>query len=177
MPAPATHVQSKDMRGGMITAAKLLLGAIQSTAGHRYICLAEPALSAVHKGAGARTLPLVKFNLKGTREWQSWCKHGERPVNVPACPDRVYTHEGWQGYGHWLGTGTVAPKEQKFLAFKKALLHARSPKLKSVNEWQAWSKTGARPANISSFPSTTYKHGSGKGGGTGWAPAQLLTMT
>ena len=35
------------------------------------------------------------------------------------------------GYGHWLGTGNVAPKDKQILPFKKALLHARSLKLKS----------------------------------------------
>ena len=38
-------------------------------------------------------------------EWKAWCKEGMRPPNVPAAPDTVYTHDGWQGWGHWLGTG------------------------------------------------------------------------
>ena len=46
-------------------------------------------------------------------------------------------HDGWQGYGHWQGTGTVGvKKDQQFLPFKKALLCARSLKLKGVKEWR-----------------------------------------
>ena len=74
------------------------------------------------------------LKLKSAREWAVSCKSGERPANIPA-PDNVYKHEGWQGYGHWLGNGTVAPKDQKFLPSKKALLDARSLKLKSTKEW------------------------------------------
>ena len=37
--------------------------------------------------------------------------------------------------GHWLGTGNVgAKKDQQFLSFKKALLYARSLKLKGKRE-------------------------------------------
>ena len=71
----------------------------------------------------------------------------------------MYKHEGWRGYGHWLGTGNVSVKKDKqFLPFKKALLHARSLKLKGAKQWNAWCKTGARPANIPSHPDATYKH-------------------
>jgi len=29
-----------------------------------------------------------------------------RPAGVPSAPDRVYKDGGWQGWGHWIGTGT-----------------------------------------------------------------------
>ena len=68
---------------------------------------------------------------------------------MPSNPQRTYKHEGWQGWGHWLGTGNVGvKKDQQFLPFKKALLYARTLKLKNHKEWQAWTKSGARPANI-----------------------------
>ena len=68
---------------------------------------------------------------------------------MPSTPDQVYKHEGWQGWGHWLGTGKVGvKKDQNFLPFKKALLYTRSLMLKSVNEWKAWCKRGIREANM-----------------------------
>ena len=89
---------------------------------------------------------------------------------MPSQPDRIYKHNGWQGYGHWLGTGTVASKDQHFLPFKEALLYARCLKLGSQKQWDAWSKTGARPANMPSNPHKTYKfdgwHGYGHWLGT-----------
>ena len=78
------------------------------------------------------------LKLKGVPDWREWCKTGVRPANMPSTPDKTYKHEGWQGYGHWLGTGTVAPKHHQFLPFKKALLHARSLKLKCRAEWWQW---------------------------------------
>ena len=51
------------------------------------------------------------FELKVEKEWKQWCKSGNRRTNMPSNPDVVYTHDGWQGYGHWLGTGTFAPKD------------------------------------------------------------------
>ena len=80
---------------------------------------------------------------------------------MPTSPGKIYKHEGWQGYGHWLGTGTVANKDQQFLPFKKALLYARSLNLKGEkgeNGWRAWSKSGARPSNIPANPEKIYKH-------------------
>ena len=81
------------------------------------------------------------LKLKTQKEWDAWSKSGARPVNMPASPHRTYTHDGWQGYGHWLGTGAVSTKDQQFLPFKKALLYARSLKLKGKKEWREWSKS------------------------------------
>ena len=65
-------------------------------------------------------------------------------------------------------------KDQQFLPFKEALLHARALKLKGVKDWQAWCKTDARPANMPSAPNKTYTHegwlGYGHWLGTGETP-------
>ena len=98
------------------------------------------------------------LNLKSKEQWEAWRMTGARPANIPSAPHKVYKHDGWQGWGHWLGTGNVAPQDHQFLLFKKALLYARSLKLMTKTEWHAWSKTGARPANMPSAPDRTYKH-------------------
>ena len=109
----------------------------------------------------ARTL-----KLKGVKEWRDWDKTGVRPANIPSCPDKMYKHNGWQGYGHWLGgTGTVAPHDKQFLPFNTALLCARSLKLKYQTEWRDWAKTGVRPSNMPSAPDVTYKHDGWQGYG------------
>ena len=105
------------------------------------------------------------LKLKSTRAWEAWRKGEARPANIPTNPDKVYKHDGWQGWGHWLGTGNVGvAKDRQFLPFKKALLYARLLKLKTRKEWQAWCKTGARPATIPSAPDKIYK----KDGWQGW---------
>ena len=98
------------------------------------------------------------LRLKSRTEWKDWAKNGVRPANMPSNPDRTYKHDGWQGYGHWLSTGNVAPKDKHLLPFKKALLYARALKLKTANEWHAWCKGGARPVDMPSHPGRTYKH-------------------
>ena len=105
------------------------------------------------------------IKLKSKKEWQDWTKTGVRPANIPSTPERTYKHDGWQGYGHWLGTGAVAPRDKQFLPFKKALAYARSLKLKGQQEWEMWSKTAVRPANVPSSPEKIYKHDGWQGYG------------
>ena len=97
------------------------------------------------------------LKLKGVKDWAAWNKSGVRPENVPCNPHKVFKHEGWQGYGHWLGTGNIKNGKQKYLPFAEALLYARSLKLKSMKYWEAWRKTSARPANLPSCPDVVYK--------------------
>ena len=106
------------------------------------------------------------WKLTCTTEWKAWAKSSARPANIPFHPDRAYMHEGWQGYGHWLGTGNVGvAKDTKFLPFKKALLYARSLKVFTQKEWELWSKSSARPANIPSRPDQSYKYDGWQGYG------------
>ena len=83
---------------------------------------------------------------------------GKRHANIPSNPHRTYKHDGWQGYGNWLGTSTVATKDYQFLPFKEALLYTRSLKLTGEKEWRVWSKSGARPPSMPSCPAKIYKH-------------------
>ena len=104
------------------------------------------------------------LNLATSKEWEAWCKEGRRPPNVPFNPNATYKDGGWQGWGHWLGTGNQPTKaqEQPFLPFDEALRVARSLRLVSRAEWQAWCRTGARPANVPAAPNEVYVH-------DGWA--------
>ena len=108
----------------------------------------------------ARTL-----KMKSVQEWRDWARTCGRPASMPSHPDTIYKHNGWQGFGHWLGTGNVAPHDKQFLPFKKALLYARTLKLKGVKEWRDWAKTGDRPANMPATPDKTYKHDGWQGYG------------
>ena len=56
---------------------------------------------------------------KTKKGWEAWCTSGVRPANIHSHPETVYKHDGWQGYGHWLGTGNDGVKKDKqFLPFK-----------------------------------------------------------
>ena len=79
-------------------------------------------------------------------------------------PDRTYTDGGWQGWVHWLGTGSIK-KASKFVPFGQALAVARSRDLASAFEWRAWCNEGMRPPNVPSKPDRTYKDGGWQGWG------------
>ena len=103
-------------------------------------------------------------------EWKVWCKEGMRPPKVPSMPDRTYKGGGWQGWGHWLGTGNVVARQQvdHCLPFNEALALARSlgqAGMASKKEWQVWCRNKTRPHNVHSHPDRVYKDGGWKGWG------------
>ena len=44
-----------------------------------------------------------KLRLKSQKEWQDYCKSGNKPETIPASPDKTYKQNGWNGIGDWLG--------------------------------------------------------------------------
>jgi superfamily II DNA or RNA helicase len=96
------------------------------------------------------------LRLKSVSEWYAYIKSGNKPADVPATPNETYAEAGWVSWGDWLGTGTVAPRLRKYRAFKKARMFARGLGLKSQPEWQDYSKSGNKPADIPATPSETY---------------------
>ena len=112
--------------------------------------------------AAARSLGLAS-----QKEWVAWGKEGVRPPNVPSNPQKAYKDGGWQGWGHWLGTGTKSSEAKKaqFLPFEEALRVARSLNLANQFEWREWRKEGMCPANVPSAPNCTYKDGGWQGWG------------
>ena len=105
------------------------------------------------------------LNLASLFEWQQWCKEDMRPPNVPANPDATYKGGGWQGWGHWLGTGNKVCGAKEFLPFEEALTVAQSLGLANRFEWRGWCKEGMRPPKVPSAPDKTYKGGGWQGWG------------
>ena len=48
----------------------------------------------------ARTF-VRSLNLKVA--WRAYCKSGERPINIPTDPAKIYKDHGWAGFPDWLG--------------------------------------------------------------------------
>ena len=94
--------------------------------------------------------------LASQKEWEVWCKNGMRPLNLPRSPQQIYKDHGWQGWGHWLGTGNIQNGDQQFLPFAEALAVARCLGLASVKEWKAWCKEGLRPRHVPAKPEHVY---------------------
>ena len=108
------------------------------------------------------------LGLRNKDEWQKLCKgllpeKGELPSDIPTTPNRTYKTQGWQGWGDWLGTGTIAPFLRKYRAFEEARKYIHGLELANRNEWRKFCKgllpkKGLRPNDIPSNPSRTYKN-------------------
>ena len=101
----------------------------------------------------------LDLGLAGRTEWRVWCKEGMRPPNVPANPDIVYDDDGWQGWGHWLGTGNQSNQAKEFLPFAEALAVAQTlgpAGMSGQREWRVWCREGMRPPNVPANPDVVY---------------------
>lgn len=94
------------------------------------------------------------LKLSNGNAWSDWIKSNERLADIPSNPQRVYKEKGWLDWYDWLGT--------EWLSFEEARSYVRSLKLKDQDEYNAWSKSVARPTNIPSDPLRVY-------GSQGWA--------
>lgn len=103
------------------------------------------------------------LGLGSSTAWQKWSRSGARPSDIPSNPDQSYRGQGWQGFGHWLGTGRTAHSSQS-RPFPEALAYAQSLRLPSKRAWHDWSKNGGRPADIPSNPAREYE----REGWQGW---------
>jgi hypothetical protein len=96
------------------------------------------------------------LGFKKREEWVNYLKLRKKPVDIPAYPDEVYEEE-WVNWGDWLGTGFIAYKQRQFLPFAKAREIVHKLRLENVREWQEYSKSEKRPANIPTEPAGYYK--------------------
>jgi len=111
------------------------------------------------------------LHLRSRSEWDSYC-HGElpekgvKPLDIPVSPNAKYKVDGWEGWGDWLDTGNVAPRDKQYRPFAEAREFARSLKLTGQKQWQEYcagkypDKT-VRPSDIPTNPQQVYAD-------TGW---------
>ena len=99
------------------------------------------------------------LEIKSQKDWQAWCKLGQRPKDVPSNPHTIYAGIGRRGWGSFLRTGNVNHGNKKnFRSFDACRTYARSLELTSKEAWRAWRKVpGNRPADVPSTPHRVYK--------------------
>jgi superfamily II DNA or RNA helicase len=107
------------------------------------------------------------LGIKSKNDWAIWSKTKSRPENIPANPRQVYKDSGWQGWGDWLGTGTVATFLMEYRPFQEAKSYARNLGLKSQSEWNIWKMESNKPVDIPGNPDLVY-HDQGWQGWGDW---------
>lgn len=101
---------------------------------------------------------------KGTRSKNEWVRRvqevGFLPDGVPANPPQVYGQKeftSFGGWGRWVGSGTIAPQNKKFLPFDEAQKWASSQGITGVSEWKRRGKDpGFLPPGIPADPYCAY---------------------
>ena len=107
------------------------------------------------------------LELKSQKEWKQYCKgklEGKisKPEDIPVVPDHIYKSQGWQGWGDWLGTGTIANYNRKYRSFEEAREFVHALELKRRIEWVKYCKgelegMEPKPGDIPASPRHTYK--------------------
>ena len=91
-----------------------------------------------------------KLNIKTHSEWISHWKSKDKPDDIPGYPQNTYKE--WVSWNKFLGTKEKVP----YVSYKEAHKLVLKLKIKSLKEWNVWSKT-KRPNDIPSNPQNTYK--------------------
>ena len=97
------------------------------------------------------------LNLKNHQTWKKYCISGEKPADIPAHPDRIYTGHGWESLGNWIGTGRIADQLKQFKVFEGAREFIRALGLRNQKDWRIYLKSGNKPGDIPSTPNQVYK--------------------
>jgi hypothetical protein len=106
-----------------------------------------------------------QLNLKTSGDWNKYLKSGKKPKNIPYYPNITYSSEGWISVGDWIGAGYLSAQDRKFRSFEDARSFAQSLKLKNINEWKKYCKSGLKPIDIPTTPSLIYANKGWKGNG------------
>lgn len=104
-----------------------------------------------------------KLNLRTRREWEGYCKKGEKPQNIPAAPYNYYKNSGWINWYDWIGieyldSNTKNKPLEKLISiqrdFKKAYVSLNALKQDDYN-W--WSKTWVIFEKITPYMMDVYR--------------------
>eukprot|EP00397_Hematodinium_sp_SG-2012_P032882 GEMP01035062.1.p1 GENE.GEMP01035062.1~~GEMP01035062.1.p1 ORF type:complete len:486 (+),score=32.37 GEMP01035062.1:54-1511(+) len=93
------------------------------------------------------------LQLRNQKEWQMFSKSGARPQDIPSNPNVAYENSGWVSLHEFLGNAV----DSRFRSFEEARDFARALRLRNQKEWQAFSKSDARPHDIPSNPCLAYE--------------------
>ena len=86
-------------------------------------------------------------------QFRKWSSSGNRPVDVPSSPNKVYQGR-WEGWGSFLGTGRT--REKIFMSYKKAKKYVQENGLETIPEFIQWLQSSERPEGFPPNPQIVY---------------------
>lgn len=102
----------------------------------------------------------LSLKLKNMREWIAYAKSKYFPYNISKNPHVTYKKE-FEGWGIFLGTGTIAQKLIKYRSFEDAKKYVKNLKIEGSNNYNEWIDFIARskdfPKDIPRTPQHVYK--------------------
>jgi len=112
--------------------------------------------------------------------WRNLYKSKKLPNELPYNPERTYKNKGWKGWGDFLGTGNVHPRNKKFIDYFSAKKLVKQMGIKSGKEYRKFCKSGKVQKNLPTNPNMIYKknwNGWGDFLGTGTISVNILTTS
>jgi superfamily II DNA or RNA helicase len=96
-----------------------------------------------------------QLKLKNRSLWFEY--HQNTKPSIPRNPDITYKNQGWQGWGDFLGTGTVAHINKEFISFEKLKNLVKNHGVKTQSEWYRFYKGLQDKSGIPFNPQSIYK--------------------
>lgn len=97
------------------------------------------------------------LGLNSMKEWEEYCRSGEKPTQIPNRPSAVYKNSGWNGWGDWLGTGTVAHFNKEYMPFHELKQLVKANKITTQLQYREFYNSLDQKDKIPSNPHRTYK--------------------
>ena len=91
------------------------------------------------------------LNIKTQKEWKRYCKSGQKPNNIPNCPEQTYKPYGWKGWSDFLGKGDKQMTYQELKSFIQPL------KLKSKKEYGKYVLSNKLTNSCTRFPDVSFR--------------------
>ena len=103
------------------------------------------------------------LNFNDIMLWFSYSNTFKKPEYIPSEPWNVYP-KNWRGIEDWIGVpsmfsenyGEERTRTREFLSFEEARDFVRSLSLNGQKEWNKYCKSGDKPFNVPSSPSSCY---------------------
>jgi len=95
------------------------------------------------------------IGIKTWQEYVNWSVSGERPVTIPAAPDKAYYE--FESWGKFLGTDRIANQNKEFWVYQQAKEYLAPLNIRSLNHFQELCKDGTIPNEIPRDPKVYYK--------------------